>query len=208
MADRTFLEWPFFDDSHRKLADELERWCAAELGDEAADGRRRRLPRPRARLGAGGWLRYCVPAAHGGVHETLDVRSLALIRETLARHDGLADFAFAMQGLGSGTISLFGSDDAEAALSARRRLGRDDRRLRAQRARCRLRRRRPRDDLLAGPRRLQRRRHQDLHLERRHRRFLCRLRAHRGRLGGLEGHFRLHRRCADARASTPASGSR
>ncbi|MFT3976327.1 MAG: acyl-CoA dehydrogenase family protein [Sphingomonas bacterium] len=51
-----------------------------------------------------------MPAAWGGMHETLDVRSLAIIRETLARHDGLADFAFAMQGLGSGTISLFGSD--------------------------------------------------------------------------------------------------
>ena len=66
------------------------------------------------KLGDGGWLRYCVPAAYGGVHETLDVRSLALIRETLARHDGLADFAFAMQGLGSGTISLFGSRGAES----------------------------------------------------------------------------------------------
>ena len=62
------------------------------------------------KLGDGGWLRYCVPAAYGGVHEKLDVRSLALIRETLARHSGLADFAFAMQGLGSGTISLFGTE--------------------------------------------------------------------------------------------------
>src|SRR5207253_736772 len=62
-----------------------------------------------------GWLRYCVPAAYGGVHDMLDVRSLALIRETLARHDGLADFVFAMQGLGSGTISLFGSDAQKKA---------------------------------------------------------------------------------------------
>jgi acyl-CoA dehydrogenase len=111
MSDRTYLEWPFFDDSHRRLADELESWCVAELGDEEptdVDAACRDLVQ---RLGAAGWLRYCVPAAHGGVHETLDVRSLALIRETLARHDGLADFAFAMQGLGSGTISLFGSDD-------------------------------------------------------------------------------------------------
>ena len=65
-------------------------------------------------LGAGGWLRYCVPRAHGGVFETLDVRSLCLCRETLAQFSGLADFAFAMQGLGAGPISLFGSDDLKA----------------------------------------------------------------------------------------------
>lgn len=111
MADRSFLDWPFFDDSHRQLADELESWCAAELcdehGEEDVDDACRSLV---SRLGEGGWLRYCVPAAYGGVHETLDVRSLALIRETLARHSGLADFAFAMQGLGSGTITLFGTE--------------------------------------------------------------------------------------------------
>src|SRR5688500_646212 len=115
MADRTVLDWPFFDDSHRRLADELETWCARELAappgdDVAADCRA--LAR---KLGDGGWLRYCVPAAYGGVHETLDVRSLALIRETLARHSGLADFAFAMQGLGSGTISLFGTEAQKQA---------------------------------------------------------------------------------------------
>jgi acyl-CoA dehydrogenase len=111
MADRAFLDWPFFDDGHRRLADELEDWCRSELADGEpgdVDAACRDLV---ARLGAGGWLRYCVPAAYGGVHETFDVRSLCLIRETLARHSGLADFAFAMQGLGSGTISLFGSDD-------------------------------------------------------------------------------------------------
>jgi acyl-CoA dehydrogenase len=110
MADRSFLDWPFFGDEHRRLAAELENWCEAELsaghGDDV-DEECRALVR---KLGAGGWLRYCVPAAWGGMQETLDVRSLALIRETLARHSGLADFAFAMQGLGSGTISLFGSD--------------------------------------------------------------------------------------------------
>jgi acyl-CoA dehydrogenase len=111
MPDRSFLDWPFFDDSHRKLADDLDAWCAAELADghgEDVDAECRALVR---KLGAGGWLRYCVPEAFGGVHEHLDVRSLALIRETLARYSGLADFAFAMQGLGSGTITLFGSEE-------------------------------------------------------------------------------------------------
>jgi acyl-CoA dehydrogenase len=110
MADRSFLDWPFFDHSHRRLADELESWCAAELAEphgEDVDAECRALVR---KLGADGWLHYCVPATHGGVHEALDIRSLALIRETLARHDGLADFVFAMQGLGSGAISLFGSE--------------------------------------------------------------------------------------------------
>jgi len=110
MADRTFLEWPFFSDDHRQLSVDLEKWCKVELTaphGEDVDAECRALVR---KLGAGGWLRYCVPAAYGGIHEALDVRSLALIRETLARHSGLADFAFAMQGLGSGAISLFGSE--------------------------------------------------------------------------------------------------
>ena len=115
MSDRSFLDWPFFEDSHRRLAGELEDWCGAQFQDEEpedVDAACRTLLR---KLGEGGWLRYCVPAAYGGVHETLDVRSLALIRETLARHDGLADFAFAMQGLGSGTISLFGTEEQKRA---------------------------------------------------------------------------------------------
>lgn len=115
MADLSFLDWPFFDDSHRALGKELEAWCVGALDDAEpvdVDGACRDLV---ARLGAAGWLRYCVPAAYGGIHETLDVRSLALIRETLARHSGLADFAFAMQGLGSGTISLFASDAQKQA---------------------------------------------------------------------------------------------
>jgi acyl-CoA dehydrogenase len=115
MPDRSFLDWPFFDESHRRLGAELDGWCRSELGDDHetdVDEACRTLVR---KLGAGGWLRYCVPAAYGGVHEHLDVRSLALIRETLARHHGLADFAFAMQGLGSGTISLFGSEAQKQA---------------------------------------------------------------------------------------------
>ncbi|MCJ7420493.1 acyl-CoA dehydrogenase family protein [Sphingomicrobium astaxanthinifaciens] len=110
------LDWPFFDDHHRELGARLEAWCSEHLGavdHRDTDAACRRLV---GQLGAGGWLRYCVPASHGGVHETIDVRSLAILRATLARHDALADFAFAMQGLGSGTISLFGSEAQKAAI--------------------------------------------------------------------------------------------
>ena len=110
MSDKSFLDWPFFDNFHRELVVELEEWCEVNLGAAHGgdvDAACRALV---ARLGASGWLRHCVPAAYGGVRDRLDVRALALIRETLARHDGLADFAFAMQGLGSGAISLFGSE--------------------------------------------------------------------------------------------------
>ena len=111
MPDRSFLDWPFFDANHRRLAAELEPWAAAEIAprehDESdIDALSKRFV---AMLGAAGWLRYAVPAEFGGIHDTLDVRSLCLIRETLARRSGLADFAFAMQGLGSGAITLFGT---------------------------------------------------------------------------------------------------
>jgi acyl-CoA dehydrogenase len=115
MADRSFLDWPFFDDGHRQLSCELEQWCAANLTDESPDNVDAACRALVRKLGEGGWLRYCVPTAYGGARETLDVRSLALIRETLARHNGLADFAFAMQGLGSGTITLFGSEEQKQA---------------------------------------------------------------------------------------------
>jgi acyl-CoA dehydrogenase len=108
---KDFLDWPFFEPRHRALATALDAWCAAEISDEEpddVDAACRSLVR---RLGEAGWLRYCVPDAEGRI----DVRSLCLIRETLARHSGLADFAFAMQGLGSGTISLFGSEAQKAA---------------------------------------------------------------------------------------------
>lgn len=115
MSDRSFLDWPLFEDHHRRLAADIDRWAARSIPaiTETAEAHRdvdatcRTLVRT---LGAAGWLRYAVPASAGGVHETLDVRSLCLIRETLARYSGLADFAFAMQGLGSGAISTYGSD--------------------------------------------------------------------------------------------------
>ena len=105
MSDTSFLTWPFFDNRHRELAEGLEDWCKAALPVDHADvdAACRGLV---AALGAGGWLKH----SGAGEGERLDVRSLCLIRETLARHDGLADFAFAMQGLGMGAVSLFGSD--------------------------------------------------------------------------------------------------
>ena len=112
MADRSFLDWPFFEDRHRALADRLETWCADNLPADHSDIDRacRDLV---ARMGADGWL------AHSA-GEALDVRTLCLIRETLSRHDGLADFAFAMQGLGTGAISLFGTEDQKAWLDRTR----------------------------------------------------------------------------------------
>lgn len=117
MADRSFLSWPFFEDRHRAHAERLEAWCAANLpvthGD--VDGACRKLV---TALGDGGWLKpSAVDPADPG---PLDVRTLCITRETLARHDGLADFAFAMQGLGTGAISLFGSDEQRAWLDKTR----------------------------------------------------------------------------------------
>lgn len=110
MSDKSYLDWPFLEVAHRDLKRRLDDWCDQQVfrheGD--TDAICRGLV---AELGAAGILRYCVPAAWGGAADKLDVRSLALCRETLAYHSGLADFSFAMQGLGSGPISLFGSDE-------------------------------------------------------------------------------------------------
>ncbi|MCX7142917.1 MAG: acyl-CoA dehydrogenase family protein [Proteobacteria bacterium] len=112
MSDKTYLDWPFFEAPQRTLAADLDAWASANLAhlDHGADvdALCRDLAR---RLGGGGWLRHCVPAAYGGASENIDSRSLCIARETLARHEGLADFVFAMQGLGSGAISIAGSED-------------------------------------------------------------------------------------------------
>ncbi len=104
------LDWPFFETHHRALASALDAWSAvhmAHVDHTDIDAACRACVRA---LGDGGWLRHAVGGtAHGGTAELLDTRSLCLIRETLARYEGLADFAFAMQGLGSGAISLNGS---------------------------------------------------------------------------------------------------
>ena len=108
MADRSFLDWPFFEDRHRDHAERLDAWCGENLPADHTDidAACRRLV---AALGQGGWL---LPTAiDPDDPRPLDVRTLCLTRETLARHDGLADFAFAMQGLGTGAISLFGTPE-------------------------------------------------------------------------------------------------
>ncbi len=106
------LALPFFDDAHRALADGLRPWADAQQVDEHDD--RAACRDWVQRLGAGGWLRYCVPGSSGGALERLDSRALVLLRETLAYHSPLADFAFAMQGLGSGAITLAGTPQQHA----------------------------------------------------------------------------------------------
>ncbi len=113
--DRRYLEWPFFAPEHRELVQRLDAWASQHLTDAphpheraAVDERCRALV---VALGEAGWTRYCVPHGSGAAAGRFDVRALALVRETLAWHDGLADFAFAMQGLGSGAISLAGSEE-------------------------------------------------------------------------------------------------
>jgi len=121
-SSSSFLDWPFFSERHRELASHLNEWAATRFAGaatpedrESADRACRQLVRD---LGRAGWSRYCAPqeTGHpaGGAHTGFDVRSLALIREILARHDALADFAFAMQGLGSGAISIAGSAELKA----------------------------------------------------------------------------------------------
>lgn len=115
MADTSFLSWPFFDGHHRDYAHEIDAWARDVIGplphgdDLDAD-----CTRIIGLLATSGWLKACVPAAYGGRYEGLDVRTLCLTRETLARYSGLADFVFAMQGLGSGAITIAGSDDLKA----------------------------------------------------------------------------------------------
>jgi acyl-CoA dehydrogenase len=113
MPDTSYLNWPFFEDRHRAFAAKLETWAAVNLANvdhHDVDAACRKLV---AALGQDGWLQYTAPGDTEA--EKLDVRTLALARETLARHSGLADFAFAMQGLGAGPISLFGTPEQRAA---------------------------------------------------------------------------------------------
>jgi acyl-CoA dehydrogenase len=110
MADKSYLGWPFFSTEHRNLEAELDAWARANVGDAHdtdVDAACCHLVR---QLGEGGWLTHAISKEL----DVIDTRAICLIRETLARHNGLADFAFAMQGLGSGAISLFGSSENKA----------------------------------------------------------------------------------------------
>lgn len=110
MADTTYLGWPFFDERHRNFARRLDAWAAKAIGKDVhphddVDAECRYLV---AALGDAGFL---APAVPEDGPSGLDVRTLCLVRETLARYSGLADFAFAMQGLGTGSITLYGTPD-------------------------------------------------------------------------------------------------
>lgn len=115
MADSSFLDWPFFNDEHKQLAENLRAWAGENIPplgepsheDAALDAHCRKLVEM---LGKAGWLKYCVPEEYGGLG-AMDVRNLCLCRETLSYTSGLADFCFAMQGLGTGPVSLFGSEE-------------------------------------------------------------------------------------------------
>ncbi|MDB5755543.1 MAG: fadD2 [Massilia sp.] len=111
MADTRYLKWPFFEPRHRELALALDAWASSNIRQDHGadvDAACRALVK---QLGEAGWLRHAVGGtAFGGAFDAIDTRAICLVRETLARHSGLADFAFAMQGLGSGAITLFGSD--------------------------------------------------------------------------------------------------
>ena len=122
MADRLFLSWPFFEPRHREVAAKLEAWASTHLAGvdhHDVDAACRHIVNM---LGRDGWLLHSSPDP-ANPDARLDVRTLAIIRETLARHDGLADFAFAMQGLGAGPISLFGTQDQRWTWLSRTRGG-------------------------------------------------------------------------------------
>ena len=112
MLSSAHLDWPFFEPRHKALATELDRWAGSKLSAEHnhnVDDACRKLVQ---QLGEDNWLKHAVGGkSYGGFSDTIDTRAICVIRETLARHSGLADFAFAMQGLGSGAITLFGTDE-------------------------------------------------------------------------------------------------
>ncbi len=116
MTDTSYMDWPFLEERHRTLAAEVRVWAEREIAPTEKDEPRgveldRTCTTFVRELGSAGWLRRAVTAPYGGISETLDVRSLCIIRETLASYSGIADFVFALQGLGAGPITLFGSDE-------------------------------------------------------------------------------------------------
>lgn len=112
MSDSTYLQWPFFEERHARLAHELDTWASAHVPHQHGPDVDAECVALVRSLGAAGWLRHAVAGQDvGGAGDAIDTRAICLIRETLARHSGLADFAFAMQGLGSGAISLHGTPE-------------------------------------------------------------------------------------------------
>jgi acyl-CoA dehydrogenase len=116
MSDASYRTWPFFDDAHRRLAESIDAWAAEHL--KSAENVTAATVHAACRhhvaaFGKSGWLRYCVPQEFGGEAERIDTRSICLIREAVARRDALAEFAFAMQGLGSHPISMHGGSEVK-----------------------------------------------------------------------------------------------
>ena len=195
MGHHDHLQWPFFDARHGLLARAIDRWAKANLQVEHEpdlDEACRKLVR---QLGDGGWLKYGVGGkAYGGDDDAIDTRSICLIREALAYYSGLADFAFALQGLGSGAISLFGSPHQKERYLRRVAEGRADRGACHLRARCGFRCRRHAVRGALRRRRVCPRRREDVDFKRRHRRLLYGVRAHR-RGRGRTRHQRLYCGC-------------
>ena len=121
MNSASHLAWPFFDEAHRVFKTQLQEWTSKQFADQHGhDESREAIDRECVSLvkalGLGGWLKPAIAGkAHGGASEVIDTRTICLLREELAWHHGLADFAFAMQGLGSGAISLKGTPEQQAA---------------------------------------------------------------------------------------------
>jgi acyl-CoA dehydrogenase len=121
MNSASHLAWPFFDEAHRVFKTQLQEWTTKQFADqhghdESRDAIDRECVSLVKALGQGGWLKPAIAGkAHGGASEVIDTRTICLLREELAWHHGLADFAFAMQGLGSGAISLKGTPEQQAA---------------------------------------------------------------------------------------------
>ena len=116
MADQSYLAWPFFEEHHRQLQQELDAWAATQLEQLHSDDVDTACKKLVCQLGSAGWLQHAVAGMRfGGYADVIDTRAICLIRETLARYSGLADFSFAMQGLGTGAISLFGTESQKEA---------------------------------------------------------------------------------------------
>lgn len=107
------LALPFFDDQHREHAAKLCKWVSEQSITAEGEASRTHddttISWVRA-LGEAGWLKNAVAQQNEGVYQAPDLRTLCLTREIMAFESGLADFSFAMQGLGAGPVSLFGSD--------------------------------------------------------------------------------------------------